>query len=229
MNRAVRFVFAVALAAVAGCAGPPPDLMVPKAADANFGYVEKRISDSTYEITYYGPEVYTEVTVKSWLERIAATAQKTSHDLALWRAAQLATDKGYKGFTVTADKGTVRHYIVGRDYENVPVSTFQDVTIRKLEYWSGTYFRGEAALTVDLTDDLGHGAFDAAKTLAAMQSRYPAAVTQAIMADTRYYFGPPSWLYGYEEGYTEAPVFESTKEAPKAPPKKPLGQPYYSP
>ena len=49
------------------------------------------------------------------------------------------------------------------------------------------------------------------------------------MADTRYYFGPASWLYGYKEGYEEAPVFESSKQGPRPPERKPLGQPYYSP
>jgi len=220
---------AVILALSACAGGPPPDLMVAKTDEANYGYVEKQISDRNFEITYYGPEVYTEVTVKSWLNEIAETAQRTSHDLALWRAAQIAVAKGYKAFRVTGDKEAVQHYIVGRDYENVPVSTFQDVTIRKLEYWSATYFRGEVTLAVEMKDEIGPDTYDAAATAAAMQSHYNEAIAHPIMADAQYYFGPSSWLYGYKEGYPEAPVFESSKEAPKPPERKPLGQPYYSP
>lgn len=206
-----------------------PDVMVPKANDLNYGYVEKRISDRNYEITYYGPEVYTEVTIRSWLDEISATAQKTSHDLALWRAAQIAAAKGYKAFRVTGDRQMVQHYIVGRDYENVPVSTFEDTTIRKLEYASTTYFRGKVSLDVEMLDETGPDSYDAAATATAMQTQYSDALSRPIMANTQYYFGPSSWLYGYEEGYKEAPVFESSKTVPRPPDRKPLGQPYYIP
>ena len=231
MNWAVRLVLVSMLAAAAGCAaGPPPELMVPKAGDANYGYAERQVSERGYEITYYGPEIYTELTRKAWLDEIAGTAKTTSHDLALWRAAQLAASKGYKAFTVTGGTEAVRHYIVGRDYENVPVHQFEGAPVRKLEYWSGTYFRGQATLIVELTDEKTDGAFDAAETAAAMEGRYKTAVGAAIMADTRYYFGPASWLYDYDKNnYTEQPVFESSKEGRKPPERKPLGQPYYAP
>jgi hypothetical protein len=230
MNCAARFLLIVTLAAAVGCATPvPADLMVPKSADANYGYTEKQISARSYEIAYVGPEIYTEQTRKAWLTEIAETAKRTSHDLALWRAAELAAANGFKGFTVTAAKGAVQRYIVGRDYENVPVHQFEGAPVRKLEYWSGTYLRGQARLTVELTDEAAEGAYDAAQTAAEMRNRYMEAINRSIMADTRYYFGPSSWLYGYEEGYEEAPAFESSTERPRPPDAKPLGEPYYAP
>ncbi len=232
VRRSLRVVVlsAVTFCGLAGCvANQAPQLLTPKAADANFGYIEKTLSDTSYEIIYYGPEIYTELTVRSYLDTIEHTAQETSTNLALWRAAQLAAAKGYKGFKVTDAKGIVRHYIIGRDYENVPVSEFQNVTIRQLGYWSATYFRGEAALTVEFTNDTGGDVHDAAQTVAAMSDRYTKAVSEPIMADTQYYFGPSSWLYGYDENYKEAPVFESSKSSPRPPDRKPLGQPYYAP
>ena len=221
---------AVTFCGLAGCmANQPPQLMTPKAEDANYGYIEKALSDRDYEIIYYGPEIYTEQTVRSYLDSIEHTAEETSCNLALWRAAQLAAAKGYKGFKVTDAKGIVRHYIIGRDYESVPVSEFQNVTIRQLQYWSATYFRGEAALTIEFTNDSGSDVHDAEQTAAAMSERYPKAMSEPIMADTQYYFGPSSWLYGYDENYKEAPVFESSKSQPRPPDRKPLGQPYYAP
>lgn len=230
MMRSVQILCALLAAALAGCAGgPPPELMVPKAEDANFGYTEKQLSDKSYEITYYGPEIYTELTVKVWLDQIVDAAKQTSRDLALWRAAQLASAKGHKAFVVTGESGLVQHYIVGRDYENVPVAPFTNTTIRRLEYWSATYFRGQAKLTVEFADERPEGGYDAAATADTMKARYADIANMPIMADARYYFGPASWLYGYKEGYEEAPVFESEKGPPRPPAQKPLGQPYYMP
>lgn len=221
---------AALLLALTGCAGgAPADLMVTKTDDANYGYVEKHPSERSYEITYYGPEIYTEITYRPTLAEISQIAQRTSRDLAVWRAAQIAGAKGYKAFRVAGDKEKVQHYIVGRDYEAIPLPLFEDTIIRNLGYRSVTYFRGEATLTVEMLNDAEPDSYDAAATAAAMQSRYAEAMAEPIMADTRYYFGPSSWLYGYKEGYGEAPVFESTKRRPKPPERKPLGQPYYMP
>jgi hypothetical protein len=228
MSWIARILLALLLGTLWACAyGPPPQLMTPKTEDQEYGFTEKQVSDRVFEVGYYGPEIYTQLTVRAWLDEIARTAQTTSHDLALWHAAQIAAAKGSKGFNVTNVKEAVRHYIVGRDYENVPVAVLQNVTIRGYEFYSGTYFRGETTLTIELTDETG--AYDAAQTAAAMESRYAKAVSEAVMADSYYYFGPSSWLYGYDENYIEAPVFTSSTGAPKPPERKPLGQPYYAP
>ena len=227
---AARPVIGALILALSGCAAmQAPDVMVPKGEDIEYGYVETKTAEREYQITYYGPQIYTELTVRSWLDEISATAQKTSHDLALWRAAQIAAAKGCKAFRVTGDREAVQHYIVGRDYETVPVSTFEDTTIRKLEYWSATYFRGEVSLDVALLDEVGPDSYDAAATATALQAQYADALSRPIMANTQYYFGPSSWLFGYKEGYKEAPLFESSPSAPKPVERKPLGQPYYSP
>lgn len=228
MIRAARALALLTLALAAGCA-PARPLMVPFGEDSTYGFVDKPAPGADYEVTYYGPMIYTQLTSRRFLSEIAQTAEQTSHDLALWRAAELAQEKGFKAFKLREASGVVRHYIVGRDYENVPVGVFEDVIAKRWEYASWTYFRGEARLTIEPTDENGGGVYLAAETAAAMKSRYEAAVGRAIMADTYYYFGPDAWLQWYDEKHIEAPLFEMTPEAKPGPPGKPLGQPYYIP
>jgi hypothetical protein len=223
--------FAAAAAAIglSACAGAPPPLMIPYNDDGTYGFRQKSVSATEYEVTYFGPMIQTELTVRRFLDRISAVAEKTSQDLAVWRAAEIAQEHGYKGFKVRDAGSIVRHYIVGRDYENVPVGVFQNVTILHYEYASWTYFRGEAKLTVALTNDSGEGIFDANETAAAAAAQYQGATSRAIMAETYYYFGPDAWFQGYDETHKEAPLFESVPVPKPGPPGKPLGQPYYIP
>lgn len=229
MIRAARIITLLTLVFVASCAGPPRPLMIPFGEDTTYGFVDKPISATEYEVRYYGPMIYTQLTVRSWLDQIRHRAQTTSHDLALLRAAELAQTKGYRGFKVLEADGTVRHYIVGRDYENVPVGVFENVIAKRYTYASWTYFRGESKLTIELSDETGDGVYVAAETAPALASRYQAAISRPIMADTYYYFGPDAWLQWYDEKYIEAPLIEGVPEAKPGPPGKPLGQPYYVP
>lgn len=203
--------------------------MIPYADDGTYGFRQKSESPTDYEVTYYGPMIYTQITARSRLDRISAVAKKTSQDLALWRAAEIAEAHGYSGFRVREAGAIVRHYIVGRDYENVPVGVFQDVTILRFEYASWTYFRGEAKIDIELTNDTGEGVFDAAATAAAAKATYEAATSRPIMAWTYYYFGPDAWFQGYDETHKEAPLFETVPTPKPGPPGKPLGEPYYIP
>ena len=203
--------------------------MIPYADDGTYGYRQTSTSPTDYEVTYFGPMIYTQLTVRSFLDRISKTAEKTSQDLAVWRAAEIALEHGYSGFRVTHAGSIVRHYIVGRDYENVPVGVFQNVTIQRLEYASWTYYRGEAKIDVELTDDTSEGVFDAAATAAAAKTIYESATSRAIASETYYYFGPDAWFQGYDETHKEAPLFETVPTPKPGPPGKPLGQPYYIP
>ena len=225
----LRLFATASLAALAACSAAPRPLMVPITEDGTYGFTQEQVAPEEYEIAYYGPMIYTQITIKSWLERISNIAKQTSQDLALWRAAELAAGKGFSGVKVSEAGSNVRHYIVGRDYENVPVGVFQNVIINRYEYASWTYYRGEAKLTVELTDETGEGVFNAAETAAALKTRYERAVNGAIMADTYYYFGPDAWFQGYDTEHEEAPLFESVPVPKPGPPGKPLGQPYYIP
>lgn len=229
MIRVARALVLFTAVLAAGCAGPPPPLMVPFIDGATYGFADEPAAGTDYEVAYYGPMIYTQMTIRTFLNDIAQTAEQTSHDLALWRAAELAQAKGFRGFRVIDAGVIVRHYIVGRDYENVPVGVFENVIAKRYTYASWTYFRGEAKLTVEPTDDNDGGVYLAAETAAAMRDKYEPAMGRAIMADTYYYFGPSAWLQWYDDKHIEAPLFEMTPEAKPGPPGKPLGQPYYIP
>lgn len=226
---AARIFALVTLAVLAGCTAPTRPLMMPFGPDTTYGFVDKPVSGTEYEVSYIGPMIYTQLTIRTALEDISQTARATSHDLALARAGELAQQKGYKGFKVRAADGTVRRYIVGRDYENVPVDVFQNVVATRWELASWTYFRGESTLTVELTDDGGGEAYVAADIAPKLAEHYQAAIQTPIMAGTYYYFGSDAWLQGYDEEYLEAPVLKEPPKAKPGKPGKPLGQPYYIP
>jgi len=85
---------------VAACTTPPPKpAMVPLGQTGDFGYSEKDLDQDRIEVTYTGATIPVSSRQGRDDARVAAELDKI-HDLALWRAAQIADQRGMAGMKV---------------------------------------------------------------------------------------------------------------------------------
>ena len=85
---------AIAVLMLAGCSTPPPKpAMVPLGQTGEFGYSERDLGEDRIEVTYTGANIRVSSSEGSDDERVKAEHAKI-HDLALWRAAQIADQRG---------------------------------------------------------------------------------------------------------------------------------------
>lgn len=97
-----KFIAAALLAVfVAACTTPPPPkpAMVPLGQTGDFGYSEKDLGQDRIEVTYTGATIPVSSRQGRDDARVTAELDKI-HDLALWRAAQIADQRGMAGMKV---------------------------------------------------------------------------------------------------------------------------------
>lgn len=95
-----RSVFVLALFAVAACsANPPRPAMVQQSDQVRYGYTDRTLSDGSIEVVYKTPVLRTSASTLSRDDDIEAE-KKRAYDLALWRAAQIAIERGYQHILV---------------------------------------------------------------------------------------------------------------------------------
>lgn len=95
-----RSVFVIALFAVAACsANPPRPAMVQQSDQVRYGYTDRTLSDGSIEVVYKTPVLRTSASTLSRDDDIEAE-KKRAYDLALWRAAQIAIERGYQHILV---------------------------------------------------------------------------------------------------------------------------------
>jgi hypothetical protein len=88
------------LALVAGCAAAPPKpAMVPLGQTGDFGYSERDLGPDRIEVTYTGATIPVSASQGRNDSRVTAEMAKI-HDLALWRAAQIADQRGMAGMRI---------------------------------------------------------------------------------------------------------------------------------
>jgi hypothetical protein len=105
-QRAIRpkanIIAAALLAAlVAACTTPPPPrpAMVPLGQTGDFGYSERDLGQDRIEVTYTGATIPVSSSQGRNDSRVTAEFAKI-HDLALWRAAQIADQRGMAGMKI---------------------------------------------------------------------------------------------------------------------------------
>jgi hypothetical protein len=99
-SRAKLLAFLLAAILVAACATPPPKpAMVPLGQTGEFGYSERDLGPDRIEVTYTGAYVPIAPSGSRDDPRVKAEQAKV-HDLALWRAAQLADQRGMAGMKI---------------------------------------------------------------------------------------------------------------------------------
>jgi hypothetical protein len=90
---------------------PPVAAMVPQSTNGVFGYTDKMVAPDLYEVSYVSPRL--RATQDADEAHGLAGEKQRVYDLALWRAAQLAQEKGFPAFAVQHESRdvdvTVRH------------------------------------------------------------------------------------------------------------------------
>jgi hypothetical protein len=156
--------FALMTAAISGCATrtPPVAAMVAQSATGDYGYSEDMLARDLYRVTFVSPRL--RATQDSGNAHGLAAEKQRVYELALWRASQLAKEKGYPAFLVQQESRDV-DVTVRRDpvYPAYPGPYFFGGYCRwrcgwpyGYGYWPydyGYYYRTRAAgrISVDLT------------------------------------------------------------------------------
>jgi hypothetical protein len=99
MLRILAAVLLIALAACTTPAPPKPAMVALGTGGGDFGYTSRDLSPETIEVTYRGDAVSVSASNPRDDSRTKAEQEK-AHDLALWRAAQIAQQRGKAGFRV---------------------------------------------------------------------------------------------------------------------------------
>jgi hypothetical protein len=101
----LRVLAAVLLIALAACASPAPPrpAMVPLGSSGgDFGYASKDLGPDRIEVSYRGDAVSVSASNPRDDSRTKAELDK-AHDLALWRAAQIAQERGKAGLKIESE------------------------------------------------------------------------------------------------------------------------------
>jgi hypothetical protein len=183
-----RSAFACAAFVMLGLAacetGPQAPLLSPLAQTKRYGYAETQRGPDALEVSYLGP---TRRTVRFEPDRAADAdaARAQSTDMALWRAAQIAQQRGFLGFRVTQTRSST--------------DSFADPSYDDPFYgpwwgpWRGHRFgypyppyptpspyatlQPRVSLDVQLRNELAPGDYNAADVIKELRARYPNAET----------------------------------------------------
>jgi len=173
---------AAALLLLSACSSHEPTraAMVPQTGDGDYGYSDRPLDATRYEVTYVSPRIRADV--DSDADHGLEVEKQRVYEFALWRAAQLADSKGYPAFKVAQESRDV-DVTVNRQH-TVPPPYFGPWGYRHWPYgpygywpydydygWPGYYTRTTASgritvkLTVELLANAEPGAMDTAATL----------------------------------------------------------------
>jgi hypothetical protein len=191
----------LALLAVAlgGCATrqPPVAAMVAQSITGDYGYSEKVLAPDRYQVTFVSPQL--RATRDPNQNHGLESERQRVYDLALWRAAQLAVEKGYPAFKVEQESRDVD--VAVNTYYPAPVPIFGPFRTwywpygYGYGYWPGYYddpyyygYRSRAAgrvtvnLTVAMLQQPAEGSLDAAATVERLRKAYASATFQYTQA-----------------------------------------------
>ena len=180
-----RIIAFVVLAALAGCqAGPPLALMSPLEAGGGYGYSERQLSERRYEVSYLGPITRTSPN-RTKREEDSETARSLAYDLALWRAAALASQNDFAAFRVENTGTELEVEVIDEGpffphYNFLRPHGFHDAGERDFPGYSAVFrsawLRARVTLTVAMQATISDDAFDAAATVKRLRDKHPSAV-----------------------------------------------------
>jgi hypothetical protein len=182
---AVRLVLVLTVL-LGGCAtGPGYPLLSPLAAAGSFGYTEAPQGADRYSVSYVTPPRLTG-SYPGPHEEDANAARTLGFDMAVWRAAQLAQDRGFTGFRVTDRRSDVSIYPDPYAYYYEPDPLFWNPGWPYLHRpYDGfgpfpplpprNYLQAKVTIDVLLLQGLAPGDYDAASAIGQLRRTYPGA------------------------------------------------------
>jgi len=186
---------AATLLLAGGCSAPAPrPVMVEQSAEIPYGYNDLDLGDGRFEVTYETPVLRTSTGTLSREQDVEAQKQR-AYDLALWRAAQIAVDRGYEHFVVVTSSSDAdvevpddrydpayagfgygyghRHYPFGYDPYYYGYDRFSPFAYAPPpRYKRDAQMRVTVTMTVREATAQEEGAMDAVATVARLSSRY---------------------------------------------------------
>jgi hypothetical protein len=173
--------FGGAALALAACQSTPPQpLFQPLESGAAFGYVERQIDETHWEVAYAGPR-YRSSYGETKRDAEADAARTEAYNLALWRAAQITLEQKLPSFALVSERRDLDHATeVDRRYPGYPYYPFGFRNPGFWGYWPYFYDDytvrsfGEATvtLTIDLEPDPGAQSLDAKATADRLEAEY---------------------------------------------------------
>jgi hypothetical protein len=175
----------ILLGALGACAAEKPKapLMSPVSQVTDFGYSNRDLANNRIEVTYLGPSRR----VSTWRasrQEAVDEAKAQAEELATWRAAQVALDKGKPAFQVV-DKHTDVEVDVRDYYEPYPSAwypypypygwargPFYPLYPPYYGTYRDAYAQAQSKLTVQLLDKMQPGALDARETADRLGKKY---------------------------------------------------------
>ncbi|MGH6931475.1 MAG: CC0125/CC1285 family lipoprotein, partial [Dongiaceae bacterium] len=175
-----------------GCAArePPRAAMVPWSITGDYGYSEEQIGLDRYRVVFRSPRLRAEPDPED--SHGLEPERLRVHDLALWRAAQLAKERGYSAFTVEQDNRDIDITVQReRGYSPAPYPLLFGGPWRwRNGYWPYGFWPGypsadthrvtatgrvKSELTVRMLRTWSAGAIDTAATLDRLRRQYGSA------------------------------------------------------
>jgi hypothetical protein len=188
MIRKTILVLGAALLLAACSSGPRAPLFSPFESNGVYGYSDGAVEGDRVSVTYTGANRrgFGYTGRNSEIERKAVDE---AVDLALWRAAQIAKARGFKGFTVAESRIDVRTYAEPGYYDDTPfagvgIGAGRSGTVTGLGVgtrWGPSANSGysgikvTANLVIDLRNDAQEKFYDADDVITQARQSYPSA------------------------------------------------------
>jgi hypothetical protein len=102
---------------VAGCGERAP-LYAPLAAGIDHGYSERALAPDKYTVAYDAPPYHSQAVSKKERDSEVQRRVQLAYDLALWRAAELASRNGYAAFVTSGRTNTIA--LERHDFSDLP-------------------------------------------------------------------------------------------------------------
>jgi hypothetical protein len=181
MRAIARLSVPVLLALLGGCASekPMPPLMSPISQVTDFGYSNRDLTGGRIEVVYLGPARRVS-TWRSSRQEAVDHAKAEADELATWRAAQVALDRGKPAFEIV-DKHTDVEVDVRDYYDPYPFGWYPYRWSRAPLYapyppyyttYRDAYAQAQSKLTIQLLDKMQPGALDARETADRLSRKY---------------------------------------------------------
>jgi hypothetical protein len=164
---------------VAGCqSAPPQPLFRPLEAGATYGYTDRQIDESHWEVTYMGPR-YRSSYGDTSRNKETETARTEAYDLALWRAAQVALEQKKPRFAVVSERRDIDR---STEVDRYPPYPYYPYGYRHPSFWgywpyydnysTQAFHDAVVTLTIDLNPTGDAQIFSAKETADRLEAQY---------------------------------------------------------